>query len=175
MDVDAQLARVPRPIETGQEMAALARFHRDVRWTGAIAAGGMGPGTPAMTATGRGTHTTIQDGRWIVGEYEQEQRLVDGAFVLRWQLHWVAGWDPASGEYRATVADCYGHAEVMRGRIDGDLLTFESMGDPPVRIRLTWDLRDGDRPTWRNDCSVAGGPWTPIEEYELHPLGPTSA
>ncbi len=48
--------RVLRPIAPGPEMDALARFHVDVTWTGTIEAGGMGPGTPAMTATGRGTH-----------------------------------------------------------------------------------------------------------------------
>ena len=112
-------------------MAALLRFHRDITWTGSISAGSMGPGTPAMTAQGSGTHTTIQYGRRVVGDYRQEQYLLDGTHVLTWQLHWVAGWDPALGEYRATVADCYGHAEVLRGRIDRDRLVFESTGDPP--------------------------------------------
>ena len=114
-DLDA----VPRPVTPGPQMRALARFHRDVIWTGIIEEGGMGPGTPAMTATGWGKHEAIQDGRWIVGDYEQDQYLTDGTFVLKWQLHWVAGWDPASNEYRATIADNYGHADVMRGRIDG--------------------------------------------------------
>lgn len=66
------------------------------------------------TAVGSATHTVIQDGRWVVGDFGQEQYLLDGTHVLTWQLHWVAGWDPAPGEYRATVADCYGHAEVLR-------------------------------------------------------------
>jgi hypothetical protein len=157
---------VPRPVEPGAEMDDLARFHRDVTWTGTIEAGGMGPGTPAMTATGRGTHHRIHDGRWIVGDYEQDQHLPDGTFVLRWQLHWVAGWDPVAQEYRATVADVYGHAEVMRGRIDGDELTFESAGDGPVRIRLNWRLTKPGHLSWRNEISVAGSPWALVEEYD---------
>ena len=68
----------------------------------------------------------IQDGRWIVGTYGRTSSC-STARVLTWQLHWVAGWSPADGEYRATVADVYGHAEVMRGRIDGDRLVFESV------------------------------------------------
>ena len=111
----------------------------------------------------------IQDGRWIVGTYEQDQFLLDGTHVLTWQLHWVAGWSPADGEYRATVADVYGHAEVMRGRIDGDRLVFESVGDPPVRIRLTWELT-GPAVVWRNEMSVAGGPWSLVEEYLCTPV-----
>ena len=95
------LDAVPRPITPGAEMAALLRFHRDITWTGSISAGGMGPGTPAMTAQGSGTHTTIQDGRWVVGDYRQEQYLLDGTHVLTWQLHWVRDRTPP-GEYRAT-------------------------------------------------------------------------
>jgi hypothetical protein len=159
-----QVPGVPVPPMPGEEMAALRRFHGDVTWTGTIQAGGMGPGTPAMTARGSGRHEVIQDGRWVVGTYEQDQFLLDGTHVLRWQLHWVAGWSPADGEYRATVADVYGHAEVMRGRIDGDRLVFESLADAPVRVRLTWELT-GSALTWRNEMAVAGGPWSLVEEY----------
>lgn len=160
---------VPKPIEPGPEMQALTRFHVDSTWTGTVSEGGMGPGTPAMTAVGHGTHSTIQGGRWIVGTYEQDQFLADGTFVLRWELHWVAGWDPQHQEYRATVADCYGNADVMRGTIEGDRLTFESIGEPPVRLRLVWDFSDPERWTWRNEMSVGGTPWFLIEEYELTP------
>lgn len=160
---------VPHPIAAGREMTALARFHTDVTWTGVIEEGGMGPGTPAMTATGWGRHELIQDGRWIVGTYQQDQYLPDGTFVLRWQLHWVAGWDPASGEYRATVADCYGHTDVLRGWIDGDRLIFETIGDPPVRLRLVWDVTDPARMTWRNEMSVGRSPWSLVEEYQCTP------
>jgi deazaflavin-dependent oxidoreductase (nitroreductase family) len=161
---------VPKPVAAGDEMAVLRRFHRDTTWTGTIAAGGMGPGTPAMTATGAGTHHRIQDGRWVVGDYRQEQYLLDGTHVLSWQLHWVAGWDPARREYRATLADCYGHAEVMTGHIDGDRLVFESTGDPAVRIRLTWELQGPDAIGWRNETSVDGGPWSLVEEYHCTPV-----
>lgn len=172
MATRADVVRVPKPITPGPEMEALARFHRDLRWTGTIAAGGMGPGTPEMTARGRGAHQPIQNGRWIVGDYEQDQFLRDGTFVLNWQLHWVAGWDPASHEYRATIADNYGHADVMRGWIDGDRLTFETIGERPVRLRLVWDLTDPTGLTWRNESSVGGAPWTLVEEYHCTPNSP---
>jgi hypothetical protein len=169
MAIDTDVANVPKPITPGPEMEALARFHVDITWVGTISEEGMGPGTPAMTAVGRGTHEGLQGGRWIVGSYEQEQRFLDGTFVLKWELHWVAGWDPIAREYRATVADCYGHAEVMRGWIDGDVLTFESIGDPPARIRLIWDFSDPNRLTWRNELSFGGAPWFLVEEYDLTP------
>ena len=107
------LDAVPRPITPGAEMAALLRFHCDIAWTGSISAGGMGPGTPAMTAEGSGTHTTIQDGRWVVGDYRQEQYLLDGTHVLTWQLQNTPTFDIENPEIRtypilfegATVAD----------------------------------------------------------------------
>lgn len=161
--------RIPKPTPPGVEMDALGRFFPDVTWTGTIAAGGMGPGTPAQSATGRGKHERIQDGRWIVGTYEQDQRLLDGTFVLRWQLHWVVGWDPTNREYRATLADNYGHADVMRGRIDGDRLVFESIGTPPARLRLTWDASSATDITWRNEISVNGAPCSLVEDYHMTP------
>ena len=72
-------------------MTALGRFYRDVTWNGVIRAGGMGPGTPAMTGAGHATARAIQDGRWIVLDCEQDQFLEDGTCVLNWPLHWVSG------------------------------------------------------------------------------------
>jgi hypothetical protein len=169
------ITNVPKPVPIGPEMEALARFHVDASWKGTIYAGGMGPGSPAMIAFGKGTHMAIQEGRWIVGTYEQVQHLLDGTFVLRWALHWVAGWDPVSREYRATVADCYGHAEVLHGWIEGDRLTFESNDDSPVRIRLVWDFSDPRHLRWRNEVSADGGPWSLIEDYVLLPDPPAQS
>ena len=83
MEAKGALEAVPRPAAVGEEMAALRRFYRDVTWTGTITEGGMGIGSPEMTAVGRGTHQSIQGGRWIVGTYEQDQFLLDGTFVLK--------------------------------------------------------------------------------------------
>ena len=49
--------------------------------------------------------------------------------MLNWQLHWVSGWDPEHRQYRAVMADNYGHADVYRGRVEGDRLVFESLRD----------------------------------------------
>jgi hypothetical protein len=163
----ALLASVPRPREAGPEMAALERFYADVTWTGTIEAGGMGPGTPAMTARGRGTHGRLHDGLWIVGDYRQDQFLEDGSYVLTWRLHWVTGWDADAQEYRAVLADNYGHADVLRGQIDGDRLVYETFGDGAVELRLVWDLSEPEAAVWSNERSVAGGPWTLVETYRM--------
>jgi hypothetical protein len=167
--VDELAARLPQPRKAGAEMVALVRFYFDTAWTGTIEPGGMGPGSPAMTATGHGVHRRIQDGLWIVGDYQQDQFLPDGTFMLRWKLHWVTGWDAEACEYRATMNDNYGHAEVMRGYIDGDRLVYESMGEPLVRLRVTWDLSDRGAPTWTNEASTAHGDWHLVERYRMDP------
>jgi hypothetical protein len=160
---------IRKPIDVGPEMAALSRFYTDATWEGGIREGGMGPGTPAMTGVGRATAQAIQDGHWIVLDCEQDQFLLDGTFVLRWQLHWVSGWSPEDDEYRAVMTDNYGHAEVFRGRIDGDRLVFESMEGAAARLRFTWETTDPDVITWRNEMAVGDGSWFLIEEYRMVP------
>jgi hypothetical protein len=166
------LDSLPGPRVPGQEMRALAPFYLDVTWTGTIEPGGMGPGSPPMTARGQGTHHRMHDGLWIVGDYRQDQFLLDGTFVLTWQLHWVTGWDADAREYRATLNDNYGHADVMRGRIDRDRLVYETLGDPPVRLRLVWDVSDPTAALWTNEASVSGGPWRQVESYRMTPSCP---
>jgi hypothetical protein len=165
-DADA----VPKPITPGPEMEALLSFYRDVTWTGTIHEGGMGPGTPAMSGVGRSTSKVIQDGHWIVVDSEQDQFLEDGTFVLKWQLHWVSGWAPEHGEYRAAMVDNYGHADVYRGYIEGDRLVFESMGETGPRLRFTWDASDPTVINWRNEMSTEDGSWFLVEEYPMVPV-----
>jgi hypothetical protein len=165
----AGIEAVPKPIEVGPEMEALRQFVSDaVTWEGTIHEEGMGPGTPEMKGIGRGTATIIHDGRWIVGDYEQDQFLTDGTFVLKWQLHWVSGWSPQHGEYRASMADNYGNAGVYRGRIDGDRLVFESLPGEDARLRFTWEVIDPDVTLWRNEMAIADGDWFLIEEYPMN-------
>jgi hypothetical protein len=170
MAIATGIAAVPKPIGVGPEMAALHRFFHGVEWEGKIHEGGMGPGTPAMKGIGRGTVRTIQDGRWIAGDFEQDQYLEDGTFVLKWQLHWVCGWDPERAEYRASMVDNYGHAMVYGGHIAGDSLIFESLGDAPVHLRFTWRLLEGGVINWRNEMAIGDGDWFLIEEYPMVPV-----
>ena len=153
------------PLRLSTEMARLARFHRDVHWTGTIQAGSTGPGSPAMTATGEARYHVIQDGLWIVGDHEQDLYLADGTFVRHSQLHWVAGWDPDAREYRASAADSDGRFTFLSGTIGGRLLTFESIGRPRLRTRLLWHVADAETMTWRNEVSVDGGPFQLVERY----------
>lgn len=106
----AGVEAVLKPIKVGPEMAALRRFLPEVvTWEGTIHEGGMDRAPRRCAGSAGGTSKLIQDGRWIAGNYEQDQFLEDGTFVLTWQLHWVAGWAPQHGEYRPAMADNYGN------------------------------------------------------------------
>ena len=159
---------LPQSAVAGPEIAALAPFYRDWTWIGRIEANGMGPGSPEMTGIGRARCRLIEDGLWYAGDFEQEQRLADGTFVLRWKLHWVTGWDAGAGEYRASSADNNGpNLAIYRGRLEGHRLVYESLQDALPRIRLTWILLDTDHCTWRNEYTFDGQTWNLIEEYAL--------
>jgi Protein of unknown function (DUF1579) len=160
--------QLPHSAVAGPEMAALGRFYRDWTWTGTIRAGGMGPGSPEMSGTGRAVCRLIQDGLWYACDFEQDQHLGDGTLVLKWQLHWVTGWDRTAGEYRASSADNNGpNLAIYRGRIEGDRLVYESLQEGLPRIRLTWILTDPDHATWRNEFTLDGQTWGLIEEYDM--------
>ncbi|HEX6222327.1 MAG TPA: hypothetical protein VF115_14650 [Acidimicrobiia bacterium] len=164
----ALIETIPRPVEVGAQMEALRPFHR--RHMERDDPGrGHGPGTPVQLAQGRASHHWIQGGRWVVGDYEQDQLLEDGTFVLKWELHWVCGWDPVAAEYKATIADNYGRVSLLRGHIDGNQMVFESIGDEPPYLRSTWILSSGGKISWRNEMSPDGQTWILIEDYEITP------
>jgi hypothetical protein len=68
------------------------------------------------------------------------------------------------------VADCYGHTEIMRGWIDGDLMTFESMRDGMPKLKMTWDASAPEFILWRNEMTFDGVDWQLIEEYRMLPV-----
>lgn len=158
----------PLPQTPGPETEALTRFHRNVTWRGTVKAGGT---VPEMTAIGHGTFRWIGGGLWVVGEFRQDQ-FHEGRKVTEWNAHYIAGWDYSRRVYVAFAADSNGRCVPFTGEIDGDRFTITSdgatIGGAPVRLRMIWDL-SGQPMRWRNEMSVAQGPWTLIEEYDMQP------
>jgi len=148
---------------------ALARFHRNVTWTGTVKANAS---TPEMTAEGRGTFTWNMGGLWVVGEFIQDQ-FYKGREVMSWSAHYLAGWDFARRAYVAFAADSNGRCVSFTGEIEGDRFTITSdgaqIGGAPVRLRMIWDAGNPEVMTWQNEMSIAGGPWTLVEEYDMRP------
>ena len=50
------------------------------------------------------------------------------------------------------------------------LFRSESIGRPPVRLRLSWHLADENTLTWRNEVSIQGAPFNLIERYLCTPI-----
>lgn len=154
----------PIPLRSGPEMAALKPFHANCVWTGTVHAGGMGPGSPFMTANGKAIFTPIMDGAWLVGDFEQEQ-LIEGKAVITWKAHYVVGWNPQEHEYKVTYVDNNGSATVMHGRLEAKSFIVETIGTPAIQLRLIWTLLKPGQVEWRNECSINGSPWFLVEEY----------
>jgi len=87
-----------------------------------------------MTGVGGARAKAIQDGRWITLDCEQEQFLDDGTFVLKWQLHWVSGWAPEHGEYRAVDPDIINWRNEMSAG-DGSWFDIEEYAMVPLQAR----------------------------------------
>jgi len=161
-----------RPVirKPGPELRELARFHPNGTWTGTVLPGGMGPGSPEMTARGHARCDWIIDGLWLSCHLEQDQ-FVGEEKILTWKARWIAGYDASAGEYRAVGVDSNGVSFIFHGSIVGDSLIMDSMGEGPVRLRFTWTAPPGRPVSWKNEISVAGGPWQLIEEYDIKPEG----
>jgi hypothetical protein len=159
----------PLPQRPGRQTEALRRFHRNVTWTGTVKANGA---VPEMTATGRGTFRWINRGLWVLGEFHQDQ-FYEGRKVTEWSAQYIAGWDYSRKTYVAFAADSNGRCVPFVGAIEGDRFVITSegatIGGAPVRLRMIWDATDPAVMRWRNEMSIADGPWTLIEEYDMHP------
>jgi hypothetical protein len=160
----------PKPATPGPEMEALMRFHRDVRWTGRVRAAAD---VPEMAASGQGHFRITSNGLWIIGEFAQDQ-FHEGFKVTEWSAHYIAGWDTARRCYVAFAADSNGRSVPFTGAIEGDRFIITSEGayidNAPARLRMIWDAGSPAFMSWRNEMSVAGGPWVLIEEYEMQPM-----
>jgi hypothetical protein len=62
---------------------------------------------------------------------------------------------------------------MMRGRVDGDVLTFATVDDTPPRARMTWDASDPAGLRWSKESCVDGREWCLTEVYHLEPVAGT--
>lgn len=94
--------------------------------------------------------------------------------VTSWSAQYIAGWDLARRCYLAFAADSNGRSVPFTGAIENDrfVITSEgaSIGGAPVRLRMIWDATTPDVMSWHNEMSIADGPWSLIEEYQMRAL-----
>ncbi len=83
----------------------------------------------------------------------------------------ISGWDFGHKEYRGALFDSFGNSSMMRGRREGQKLTFESMDDVlmhghATRLRFTFDASEARRVKFTAEHSVNGA--FVIDEQEIH-------
>ena len=159
----------PQQVMPGPEARSLPLFFHDCTWVGTVYANMQAPGSPEMEARGGMRCQWIMDGLWLECDGFQDQ-FVDGEKILTWKLHLVVGWDVAAHEYRAILVDNNGVSALLRGEMDGPKLVMTPLNHlqasgQQVALRFVWDATDPNAVLWRNEVSVAGGPWALIEDY----------
>ena len=134
-------AMFPKP---GPETKALQPFIGLLKLKGTTPAGAMGPGSPAQES--KGTHSC----KWSVGGLWLDCDVKNGDAAGKhpqWNGHVHMGWDYLNKDYRAVIVDNMGGAMMMEGKMDGQKLVLESVGNyqmmgKPTKMRMTFDLTD---------------------------------
>lgn len=157
-------------LKPGPETALIKKFTRNAAWEGLLPAGALGMNAPAMPTRGFvRCHWAVND-LWLVCEIEDQMGAGPDARV--WKAVWVSGWDFGLKEYRGAIFDSFGNASMMRGKVDGEKLIFESMDDVimhghATRLRFTFDAGVSDKGVRFTAEHSVNGVFV-VDEQELH-------
>jgi hypothetical protein len=158
--------------KAGPETRALLPLAADMTWTGKIRAGAFGEGSPEMTETGQQDCAWSVDGLWLTCDLRST--MGSGKNAKNWVGHVVMGYDYFAKEYRATVVDSMGGANVLSGKLDGSRLTLTSLleqnvGGKACKGRLSWDWTNPNSIKFVSENSKDGGPFQVVQELTLKP------
>jgi hypothetical protein len=154
----------------GPETSLIKKFTKNASWEGHLPAGALGMNAPAMATRGSvKCHWAVND-LWLVCEIEDQ--MGEGPTARVWKAVWVSGWDFGHKEYRGSIFDSFGNASMMRGKLDGEKLIFESMDDVimfghATRLRFTFDAGASDKGVKFIAEHKVGGEFV-IDEQEIH-------
>jgi hypothetical protein len=145
----------------------IKKFTRNATWEGHLPAGALGMNSPAMATRGSVRCRWAVDDMWLVCEIEDHM-----GDTRVWKAVWVSGWDQGHGEYRGAIFDSFGNASMMRGKLDGEKLIFESMDDVimhghATRLRFTFDAAVSDRGVEFTAEHSVNGVFV-VDEREIH-------
>jgi hypothetical protein len=159
------------PLRPGPETQAIKRFTRSASWEGHLPANALGLTAPAMPTRGSLRCKWCVNDLWLVCEIEDYMGTGPDARV--WKAVWVAGWDFGQREYRGAIFDSFGNSSMMRGRLDGERLVFESIDDvimhgQATRLRFTFDASDHSVNGIRFTAEHSVNGKFVIDEQEIH-------
>jgi hypothetical protein len=168
-------AEPPAPPKPGPETDALKVFHpKSATMSGKSPAGAWAPGTPEMPTKGKITCKWALNNLWATCDIEDTTGT--GKTAMHWAAQQSAGWDFGAKEYRAVLVDNMGGATLMKGKIDGTKLTWESatesfMMGKPMKFRVTFDAADPKAIKMTGEHSGPDKKWVVDEESVIKPAG----
>lgn len=155
------------PPKPGPETEALKPFSKSLSSTGTVPAGAWGA-NPEMPTKGRATCRWVLGNLWI--QCDIQETTGKGKQAMKWQGHWVFGYDFAEKGYRGTMTDNFGMQVPLKGTLEGSKLTWESgevqMMGHPTKIRITEDATDPKAIKFTSEHEM-NGKWV-VDETAVH-------
>jgi hypothetical protein len=136
----------PPPPKAGPETDALKPFApKSATMTGKSPAGAYGPNSPEMATKGKVSCKWIMNNLFAMCDIEDT--MGTGKTAMKWMGHQMMGWDFGAKEYRSTMVDSFGGVVMMKGKLEGSKLSWESMTDAymmgqPTKFRISFDATD---------------------------------
>jgi hypothetical protein len=161
------------PPKPGPETEALKPFAKSITSTGTMNAGAMGPGSPEMPTKGKATCKWVLNNLWIACDIEETSGA--GKTAMKWQGHWVFGYDFLAKGYRGTMTSSMGAQMRMKGTLEAQKLTWETVDEMkmpgmPSKTRITLDATDPKAIKF-TDEGLVGGKWVAMSTATHRPAG----
>lgn len=158
------------PPKPGPEQDALKPFAKGGAMTGTH----MMPDGKEMPTKGKATCKWIDGNMWVACDLEETTGT--GKTAMKWNGHWVFGYDNVAKAYRGYMVDNMGMSGRMKGTLDGTKMVWESMdemkGPPgmPTKQRVTEDVSDPkvDKMTFEG---MMNGKWVPMGSSTIKMAG----
>jgi hypothetical protein len=147
---------MPKP---GADQDALKPFVHNGAYTGTR----VGPDGKEMATKGKQTCKWLPGNMWAACDIEMTSGT--GKTAMKWMGHLVMGYDTLAKGYRAVMTDNMGMLGRMKGTLEGQKMTWESMDEVkvpgmPSKERVTDDATDPkvEKMTFEG---WMGGKWVP--------------
>lgn len=157
------------PPKAGPEVKALAALVGNFTSVGQLAAGAMGPGSPAAPTKGSEKCKWIDNGLWA--DCEIVDVAGSGKTAMTWSGRFYMGWDVEAKAYVMTGVDNFGTAYTLHGNIVGHDIIWESAPQMAMgkltKFRFTYDVADPKLIKFSDERSVEGGAWATGETVTM--------
>ena len=155
------------PTGPSAETKAIAKiFNSSYTWTGDVAAGSMGPDSPAMKSYGKAVGHTMLGGYWYACDVED--RWGEGKNSMTWKGHMLVGYDNNTKGYVGMCIDNTGGSCTYQGQLNGTIFSLETPNEVSImgqmmKERLTWDWTEPGSIKFTDEHQIGGADWKASE------------